>query len=685
MPRTLICGLLFVSLFWLEPIPETGAPLELRLKTRTYDPQAATASRDEKTAPIRRASSSGRQRLLVQFNRALTDDELALLATGDARILGFVPDQAYVVSAPDGFDWERLPVRHHSPIAPTDKWSPLLEVPLALSSDAAPEPVFYLVLFHEDVAPEDARNLALNQFLEVREHPSLAPHHLLVQGPEAVIRGLTEYDEVAYILPASEDLAKGFPVAACENGVVGNFPLSPLAAASSTGPGWAPNARTPVTLTTTWGAMSTRLDAGAARAEIERALVEWSSVVQVTFRPGTSPNAVRHLHFLFGTRSHGDTSPFTGSSGVIAHAYFPAPPNPEPIAGDVHFNDEMPFRIGADIDLFSVALHELGHALGLAHTDSVNTVMYPYYRKATALTATDIANIRRLYLSTESVPQATLRITVDPVAGTTTDTANLAGTVENGTLPIRVQWSNSRGGAGTVQADSGRRWSVRNVPLQSGANALTLTAMDATAARAVESVTITRATNMAPAPPAAPAAPEVRVTSPGNHERTAAATIRVTGTAAAAQGLRRILWSTASGSGQAEGLAQWTIPALPLNRGANVITLRAEALNGDTGTATLNINREATNDTTAPLLTILSPNGPSVSTPNATVIVSGAAHDTGGIAAVTWQNGARAGTGSGTNSWRAEVPVDVGFNTVIIRARDAAGNTSWRSLSVTRR
>ena len=442
-----------------------------------------------------------------------------------------------------------------------------------------------------------------------------------------------------------------------------------------------------MTLSTTWGALSPKLDPVVTRSEIERAFAEWSRVVQVSFRAGSSPGAARNLHILFGTRSHGDGSPFTGTSAVIAHAFFPAPPNPEPIAGDIHFNDEMPFRIGADIDLFSVALHEIGHALGLPHLDSGNAVMYPYYRKYTALTSTDLFSIRQLYLSSEAAssapPSAAFRLLVTPVAATTTDLTNLAGTVENGTPPIRVQWVNHRGGSGVMLADAARRWSIRNVPLLDGANQFTLTATDAANAQAIEILTVLRGTAAAPAP----SAPEVRVIAPSNSERTSAATIRVNGTASSIQGLRRILWSTTMATGQADGLTQWAIPALPLERGANPITIRAEALDGAIATATLTITRDtAPADTSAPLLTITSPNIPSVGTSNPTIIVSGAASDAGGVAAVTWQSSnGPTGTAAGTNSWRAEIPLSPGFNTIIIRARDTSGNTSWRSLTVTRR
>ncbi|MBY0506381.1 MAG: matrixin family metalloprotease [Bryobacteraceae bacterium] len=680
MPRLITCSLLLTWLFSLEPSPESGPPLGVYLKTRSYDPFLT------ETNGQRQARAEGRQRVLAQFTQALGADERELITARGGIVLGYIPDQAYVISVPAGFVWEGLPLRAQAPIAAADKWSPQLDAPLALSAETRPPDVFYLVLFHQDVAPEDARALALNQGLEVREHPNLLPGHLLVQGPEAVMRSLTEFDEVLYVLPASEDLAKGWPVVACENAMVGELPLSPLAAAVSNGAGWGNN-RTATTLSTTWGPLSGKLDAAATRAEIERALAEWSRVVQVSFRPGTGATANRNLHILFGTRAHGDSFPFTGASGVIAHAFFPSPPNPEPIAGDIHFNDDMPFRIGADTDLFSVALHEIGHALGLAHMDTGNAVMYPYYRRYTALNPPDIAAIRQLYLSSEAAPAPSpaFRVTVNAVADTTAEVVDLAGTVENGVAPIRVQWANNRGGSGTVLANA-NGWSIRNVPLADGANQITLTATDAGSGRASNAVTVTRGLPRPPPNSPAPAPPQLRVTSPNENERTLGATVRVTGSASAPQGLRRVLWSTPSGSGQADGLATWTIPALPLVRGQNVVTLRAEATDGLLTTITLNLWRDGGVDNVAPVLTIVNPSLANVTTSGSAIVVSGAAFDAGGVAEVTWQNSTGgAGTAAGTTNWRAEIPVVSGFNTLTIRARDTSGNVAWRSLTVTRR
>jgi hypothetical protein len=83
---------------------------------------------------------------------------------------------------------------------------------------------------------------------------------------------------------------------------------------------------------------------------------------------------------------------------TLAQAFMPPPINNYSIAGDIAFNTGQPFNIGTTYDLFTVAMHEFGHALGLYHSSSPYAVMFSAYNGArSALTSDDISGIRNIY------------------------------------------------------------------------------------------------------------------------------------------------------------------------------------------------------------------------------------------------------------------------------------------------
>jgi hypothetical protein len=56
-----------------------------------------------------------------------------------------------------------------------------------------------------------------------------------------------------------------------------------------------------------------------------------------------------------------------------------------------------------------------------------------------------------------------------------------------------------------------------------------------------------------------------------------------------------------------------------------------------------------------------------------------------GVTVVRWETAVAGGVAQGTTNWSAgPIPLLVGMNNIVLRAYDAAGNSSWRSVSVTR-
>lgn len=135
------------------------------------------------------------------------------------------------------------------------------------------------------------------------------------------------------------------------------------------------------------------------RAAISAAFSYWAAVTPLQFTevPFANNPEIR-IRFVAG--DHGDGSPFDGSSGVLAHAFYP-PPNGGDIAGDSHFDEAEAWSVNlppSGIDLYTVAAHEFGHALGLAHSTVSGALMFPFYGGPHRfLSQDDIDGIQSIY------------------------------------------------------------------------------------------------------------------------------------------------------------------------------------------------------------------------------------------------------------------------------------------------
>lgn len=142
-------------------------------------------------------------------------------------------------------------------------------------------------------------------------------------------------------------------------------------------------------------------DIAKIRGAICCALALWSQAARLDFTESDENSAEIVFSFMGADHSEDLTDePFDGPGNVLAHAFFP-PPAGGPLAGKVHFDIDEPWSLAdpsVGTDLVSVAAHEIGHALGLDHSNQRDAMMFPTFSgPQRSLAPDDLNGIRALY------------------------------------------------------------------------------------------------------------------------------------------------------------------------------------------------------------------------------------------------------------------------------------------------
>jgi len=365
-----------------------SAPYTIKFKTGWYQPSPGMSE------ALAQMPADQKVHALVQFYGKVTQADIEAMQNDGIEVVNSASPRACTlyatrsqIEALENMRWSGL-------LDPKRKKSPLL------GSSSQQQGRHVLVQFFKGTPESNALAVAEAAGAVVEGDGYVASTYLVVEANDEQVEALAENDSVEWMMPAASWMvAGGGPLYLIDDGSSEHgLESAPFTVLSE---GWDGPGQGAAHLTYYFYNGTDKLPGDEEQDVIVAQMQKWSLYAAVTWQTGS-----------YGSTYSSDIfwEPIDGSNGILAMAFLPNDVAPETWAGDMIFDEDEDWHVGQDIDLEFVALHELGHVLGLGHSDDPTAVMYPFYTsgRSAELQPDDIAAVQSIYAKPD-IPQADFR------------------------------------------------------------------------------------------------------------------------------------------------------------------------------------------------------------------------------------------------------------------------------------